>query len=399
MKRYLLLAGICLLAIAFLGLPPGSYTRMWRSNRPKTTPQREEFLHIRSRLRLEVWLHQRTQWRDSIRTVLGRLNPAETPFLAVLPPGSPDTLLARLEGAIRDHLIEIGDRPPRVPVGVFFMEKDALAHPEAPRGLGGDFMAQREIMAGREGEPPFCAVIEPVPGPDPVGLAATLNRLIVQRRGTSSRPNTLRICGFFARYGPPGPHLAEWLRKGGGVFGTGADFFRYDQRTGGLPPPRQAFGRSFFRYFGSSERGLACLGGVEASCREIFFSRWTSGAYFQPRGFQEYYQDARSPVDFFGNRWYFSGHFGGLDQFLFQELEAEFGTDRFSRFWTSEFPAEDAFRQAFGLPASSWIMGWAQGHFGSIHRGPGVPVQAGVLTFLTVGLLGGAALLAGGRRR
>ncbi len=57
------------------------------------------------------------------------------------------------------------------------------------------------------------------------------------------------------------------------------------------------------------------------------------------------------------------------------DLEAEFGRDRFARFWTSDQSVEDAFAAAFDEPIGAWTMRWAQDRMGpqksgSIHRPP-----------------------------
>ena len=78
-------------------------------------------------------------------------------------------------------------------------------------------------------------------------------------------------------------------------------------------------------------------------------------------------------------------------------LEEEFGPERFGRFWQSPRSPSEAFEDAFGEPMDLYVMRWAKKYYDPIPRGPGVPVQATLLTFLTLGILAGGALRRGRR--
>jgi hypothetical protein len=52
------------------------------------------------------------------------------------------------------------------------------------------------------------------------------------------------------------------------------------------------------------------------------------------------------------------------EQGILAQLEAEFGEERFARFWNSEGDAAAAFQEAFGLSAGEWMHEWATQHLG-----------------------------------
>ncbi len=66
------------------------------------------------------------------------------------------------------------------------------------------------------------------------------------------------------------------------------------------------------------------------------------------------------------------------------DLEAEFGRDRFARFWTSDQTVEDAFVTAFGEPIGVWTMRWAQDRMGYQKAGPSTDAQSVLLTLVTL---------------
>jgi hypothetical protein len=240
--------------------------------------------------------------------------------------------------------------------------------------------------------------VEPViPGPGYNGPANVVNRLVFLPRDGVSVPNTLRICGYYARYGVPGPEVEAWLREGGAVHGSGADLLRRSLYTRAMGPLRRAFGR-----FNVLNRlpavGMACLAGEEAECRHAFLGpREARTTYsFNNRSLSEVWDV--SPVDFLTPRWWGRGYFGGFDQFVFQSLEAEFGPRAFQDFWNSDLPVEDAFQAAFGVPVGVWVMGWAQDIWGVDERGPGVPVRASLASLFTLGILAALGIYVGRRR-
>jgi hypothetical protein len=259
------------------------------------------------------------------------------------------------------------------------------------------YMWIREFYVAREGEEPYCALVEPVDGAGYWGVARAVENLVFAPQGRDSDANTLRICGFFARYGKPGAQVESWLRDGAAHFGSGINMAQESLSRLQYGPPRGPFGL-MTRYSSISHTGLACLAGVDTACLKVFidganrettfsFGRWNPEEY-----------RIGSPVDFFGSRTRFGEEFGAMEPYIFTSLEREFGVERFELFWASELPVLEAFQSAFGVTADEWVMSWARDLYGSVDRGPAVPAKAALLSFLTFGLLGGGALLMGRRK-
>jgi len=399
MKRYLLILTALLVLVGIVGLPPRHYTASWWLRDQHRTPERRLYLDLRDDIVRESWLYQRIQWRDSVSSVLQPLELAVDPYHLAVPESTPDTLRARLERGVRLQLEAMDALPPKVPVGVFLIPRNTGGHPSSLKNHYGYMWTQREFYVAREGESPFCALVESVAGAGSYEMARTLNRLVFIPQDNLSDPNALRICGFFARYGVPGTQVNEWLRDGAALFGSGFNMARrslvYLQDRG----PRGPFGL-ITRYSSISHTGLACLAGVDSACRDIFMRggrvgtlMWWARDWKEP---EEFLID--SPVDYLRSRWQSWGHLGYMDPYIFTSLEEEFGVDRFEAFWSSELPVEKAFQAAFGVPVDKWVMSWAQGLYGSVDRGPAVPLNATLLTFLTFGLFGSGALYMGRRR-
>ncbi len=81
------------------------------------------------------------------------------------------------------------------------------------------------------------------------------------------------------------------------------------------------------------------------------------------------------------------------------DLEAEFGRDRFARFWTSDQTVEDAFTAAFGEPIEVWTMRWAQDRMGVQKAGPSVDLLSVLLTLVTLLACVGISTATATRRR
>jgi len=91
--------------------------------------------------------------------------------------------------------------------------------------------------------------------------------------------------------------------------------------------------------------------------------------------------------------------FGGRERTWMGDLEAEFGGERFGRFWTSDQEVEDAFAAAFGEPIEMWTMRWAQDRMGLQKAGPSVDLLSVLLTLVALLACVGIATATATRRR
>lgn len=396
MKRYFMGVLLLILLVAVLGLPPRhAETAWWAGNRSRT-PERARYLELREELVKASWLYQRIQWRDSVSGVLQKMD-RERAFVVQAPPAVPGPLLARVDSGVSLHLRAVEAIPPQVPVGVFLIPNNTDLHPSAPRTWTGGAWNRREFFIARGSEDPFCALVEPVAREGIRDLETVVERLVFLPRNPQEKPNTLRICGYYARYGPPGEEVERWLRRGASEFASGVN---RDGRQY-LPPfqgIRGVFGRISL-FTGISLRGMACLGSSEPACEAAFLLAGPSGQEKSPLGSSPRFPPEDSPVDFFANRYgRMDPDFGSLDGFLLPALEEEFGPDRFRRFWKSDRPVLQAFQSAFEVPAGRWTGAWTRGYLGTVDRGPTVPLTASVISLATVGLFALAAGFTGRRR-
>jgi hypothetical protein len=158
----------------------------------------------------------------------------------------------------------------------------------------------------------------------------------------------------------------------------------WDERLGVGREQRRFGSRRIYRL---SSDGEACVMGMRDGCLRAFLK----GGGGSPA-------DLSLPVAFTSERAGSSVGFGGMRARLLYDLEEEFGSERFARFWTSESDVEEAFRAVYGEPVEEWLVRWAQARWGPLRVGPQVPLQATFLSFLTLGLFVGLGLYMGRRK-
>ena len=160
--------------------------------------------------------------------------------------------------------------------------------------------------------------------------------------------DVLGPCSFHLVYGSPGPAVRRWLRDDGM-----SRLFRSPWPSGAYQSPpidehRDIFGewknptRGDQAYGRESVVGEGCIAGHVDACRRAVLD---PTAYVDPDSYPQL------------EEWVSSGYhrtgepFGGRDRTWMADLEAEFGRDRFARFWTSDQNVEDAFAETT-LPRS-----------------------------------------------
>lgn len=201
-------------------------------------------------------------------------------------------------------------------------------------------------------------------------------------------------CLFQARYGPPGPAIARWLEGGAYAFAN-------DRAANPLdltPPGRGLFGKRLQR----GEPSLTadrCVSGDARACAAAVLKRDTTTQPFQLFAFATRLLMEEGPVTFRMDATTWRYPFYGQSRRLLRDLEAEFGRDRFARFWTSHDDVATAFAAAFGEPPGTWVMGWARARLGTVEAGPGVGLLDLLLTLLVMGAIGAAAAAVPARGR
>jgi len=202
-------------------------------------------------------------------------------------------------------------------------------------------------------------------------------------------PGLLGPCAYYARFGPAGPALDEWLRAGGAALAltsptfpapawhapprpTGlARILRVEQRWMGVEP-RLAFPLTL----------EACLAGRLERCGEFARGRRAGNRLLSRLGIHEEYVWGLEPEA----------------SFLADVLVA-FGPERFARFWRGAGTMPEAFAGAFGTTLDEWTYRWATERFGSERNEPAVNLGSlGVSLAAVAGFLAVALLVAGRRR-
>ena len=139
-------------------------------------------------------------------------------------------------------------------------------------------------------------------------------------------------CGFYARYGFPGPDVRRWA-------GLGSRWTReWFGAAGVFARPRGAPDTVAWRgpYGGVPWQELTCLRGAAPSCERLAGLRPSS------RGWMDLY-------DYYG-RWFDEGPHRIIAWLITQR-----GPERFASFWASPLPVDSALRAAYGLQAGALV--------------------------------------------
>ncbi len=272
-------------------------------------------------------------------------------------------------------------RDPTITLGSFYQpfrhaELPGLAQP--PRGREGD-----ETYVGRYEGQPYCLRVRVVDGARFVGaLERNLVSLEKRLRTNPARSNLLGACRPYARFGLAGPKIQEWLERG--AIGFAGDQRLTSQRLAVSWRNRRNVEFWLAEYRGI--RGMAvnkCMAGRADACLRLM----TDPAHLAGLSDDQKIVDGSPAVSLGGSS--SRSPFGGLDDFLFLDLEREFGAEAFQRFWTSEQEVPVAFEQAFGIELGPWTVSWIQRLMGTREAGPGLPGHAIWLSLLTVSFLAG----------
>jgi hypothetical protein len=251
--------------------------------------------------------------------------------------------------------------------------------PDLPEPPGGGIQTFVGVHEGR----PYCLQVEPWGG-----------RIRPDLLDDGFDPGT---CEPYAKYGQPGPAISTWLEAGAIRFGTR----RGPQAVG----PRVArswfeevdapiFGLKRDRLLDSSPAGGRCMAGDAGACLLAFLAPEIGAEWDADRD----YIVANSPATHMGRSIFVSAR-NRAEAHLFADLEGEFGTQAFSRFWTSEEAVPRAFESAFGEDAGAWMLRWVHAEIGAHQPGPGLRAGTPLLAILTLMALAATVSFMATRRR
>lgn len=390
MKRAVLIVGVWCTALT-LWLVPAEMLPLNGYDSPLLAAEDQAANAIREKAYAANSLLKRLRLVDSLKTRL--LSSSTGPVVIDLPPEAGPEEWNLLSEAVRRQVAYLGGGDADMIVGVSFVDRRFGNHP--------DFQQQvrplADYFSGTVDGRPFCLVSYPFKANDPTNPRSRsyLRGAIRLRTNAASSNNAgghptdvLGPCSFYLVHGSPGPAVRRWLRDDGMARLARTP---WPHRASRFPPAgnhRGMYGEweSTSRDFVAlrSTLGEGCLAGQVDACRR---------AVLDPLAFakRDSYPELRAPESYPGlEEWIYSENsglgqpFGGRERTWMGDLEAEFGPERFARFWTSDQTVEDAFTTAFGEPIEMWTMRWAQDRMGPQKAGPSTDLLSVLLTLVTL---------------
>jgi hypothetical protein len=206
------------------------------------------------------------------------------------------------------------------------------------------------------------------------------------------RTNATSACRPYLKYGMPGRHVGDWMADGASDFALAPVAPSDPDITAYRPVRRTFFGLNFFGFRGQSVEMDRCMAGIPDGCLKTVTSQRTLGGRNGLEGYATHatlLTGVRSWLSPFGNR----------DDYLLADLEAEFGPERFQRFWNSEREVPEAFEAAFGMEIGEWMVTWVDSNMEITPPGPGLSKSAALGGLLAVSLMAALAGAWARRRR
>jgi hypothetical protein len=396
LNRWLGVALGAMVLIALWALPP----RSWESWYPYSldysreySPETQAFREVAGEVNRLGAIYQRLEWNRLVEALADTVRAGEVGFLARVPDSAPPDAKPEIEEAIGAQLRRSGVESPTLPVGAVLLPRRYGVHPDFP--WPSSWGSNWELFVNREEDKSFCFVVDPNRSTE-----RSLARMLWTGPDSSLVPNPLGPCILHAKYGNPGDGVFSWLRSGGYALAEGSlgSWIQMDMvRT---PSVQRRFGTRLS--YPLSPGGASCVMGDRDVCLRLFrgAAEGEYGGYARPDypWGAELWDSGIFPVAYRNLGSLAGMGLGGVEARLLYDLEEEFGEERFRAFWTSDQDVEEAFRAAFGVPVEGWMVGWAQAHWGKLELGPTIPLQATLLSFLSIGMCVGLALYMGRRR-
>lgn len=349
-------------AVAVWALPPQRYEFRFAFEAEPPTPTEAQLRAVRRAAALGNADRVRAQWLDEL---FSRFDATGATVVTWMPDDVPE----ELEQAMSAQLIEaVATRPSNAPpirLGLMLLDHNQGGHPDLDEV---DPFRSDEVYVGTHDGTPYCALANIRNDVD-----SSHDWLERTSQDANRALRVLGVCGFYATYGVPGAHVAEWLARGGYHY---ADFVFVDRFPRmGFTGIRGAFGRNDR---GVSLRLQSCAAGVDEACERLFldpeerFNRAWASPVTTP-------QPPRAAFAERGSAW--------LDIALLGWLEKEFGAEAVGRFWRSEEPVKEAFEGAFPVSLAEWMRDMTVRTTGTVSRPTPKAANAfGALLFVVLGV-------------
>ena len=231
---------------------------------------------------------------------------------------------------------------------------------------------------------------------NPRRTARTLaNKLSGMDQGVRPFSGAVGTCRPYLHHGMPGPAIQAWMEDGGITLATehGASTIDISGLGSGVGR-RTVFGFAGYGYAINTVNGDRCLAGYADACADLLLNPVTANPALQ----RDLEVVQMSPASALGTSYNLRSLL--LDEeYLFFDLEQEFGSEAFGRFWTSEDDVESAFASAFGMEFGEWVVTWVDRTLGVDEPGPAVSRSSSTGTTLAIALLAGIAFARTRRRQ
>ena len=263
---------------------------------------------------------------------------------------------------------------PRARIGVFLIDDTFGRHGGIPLRVS---QRDREIYTGSSSTGPYCVLV----GKGTADNGEIANHAFLYARRSADR-GLLGPCRFVARYGTPGPAIERWLASGA---------YMIAEAPGAVPfaMERRSFSSARLLWMDGDLRIRACAGGREARCADIltrppasldaFRRAVTQGA--ATFNLPPLYESEAVPY-----------------RLMLSSIEAEFGQERFARFWTSDREVPAAFAAAFGVDADAWVSRWSRSTYEEVRLGATTSAATALVSCLVVLVCSGLAAAIAARR-
>jgi hypothetical protein len=325
-------------------------------------PEVARFTRVATEIRRAHGVLMATRWADSLSALV--LETAVDGAALVYPPSDLVTPEGDREARtlLAQRLASLGSRDREMTVGVVFQYDlhGALDGVLTPFGLS------PQIYVGDRDGRPFCFIVHP-------------ERYPVTNAGLRAA-RMLEGCAWYAKYGLPGPSIAAWLESGAFDFAREGRAEDVNEALGPAWRPELPFGLA--RPYDEPIPAARCMTGDATACERVV-------THPMRRSSTDSLLVAESPITHVS-----TGRFSPLGQrasFLFSELEARYGAEAFSRFWTSGAVVPDAFQAAFDAELGVWMRDWVEEVVGPYRATPGPRAATLGWSVLALLLLSGLA--------
>lgn len=184
-------------------------------------------------------------------------------------------------------------------------------------------------------------------------------------------PALLGPCAYYARFGPPGQAVDDWLRRGGAALAIASPTYPPPVRSPVSSPDRAMrfvlFGDESAWWLVDQRLDFplalnACQGGDEQRCRDFVTGAREGDRALQALGVHvelSWVVETRTAM-------------------FLSDLLSTIGPERFATLWGASGTLEQAFQAAVGTDVGAWTKDWAREHLGKRAAQPTV-------TFATLG--------------